>query len=297
MKKWFFVLSVVLLASFDVYADSCPDGVVRCGTTDDGFTWTISNIKDENNNDVILPSGEIAQELNIQGTGDMKDYDYNDNRAPWKDPNITSGSLNHAPTITSIVIGDGITSIGKQAFEFMKSVKNVVLPEGLEIVKAEAFNGCPITELHLPDSLEEIGSFAFSSTRASEIILPEGLKKIDDEAFYYTPNLSDIVIPEGTNVSVGAFGILNEKYANNIFIQNIYCAGTNTSCQALKNNSYMKDKVQFYESDGNGYFSGNKWYANVHDIGTPNYIKKRIYTVGEANKITGPKNRVSIKYR
>ncbi len=297
MRKWVFTLGLVL--SLNANADSCPDGVVRCGTTDDGFTWTISNIKDENNNDVILPSGEIAQELSIQGTGDMKDYASSaalNNCPPWKEA-LADGSKNAAPTITSIVIGDGITSIGKSAFEYMRSVKNVVLPEGLKIVKAQAFNSCPITELHLPDSLEELGSFAFSSTVASEIILPEGLKKIGEQAFYNTINLSDIVIPEGTNVSVGAFAILDGQHNRNIFIQNIYCAGTNTSCQALKNNSYMKDKVQFYESDGNGYFSGNKWYANLHDIGTPNYIKKRIYTIDEAQKVTGDKNRVSIKYR
>ena len=63
MKKIVLVASIFF--TYNVYADSCPDGVVRCGTTDDGFTWTISNIKDENNNDVILPNGQIAQELNM----------------------------------------------------------------------------------------------------------------------------------------------------------------------------------------------------------------------------------------
>lgn len=296
MKKAIFIFSICFI--FNAYANECAEDVVRCGTTDDGLSWEISNIKDENGQYVRLSSGEIAQQLSITGTGNMQDYSrHGEGIAPWKDPNYLSSGQNSAPTITSVVIGDGITSVGKSAFEDMESVQNLSLPNGLKKIKNEAFNACPILELNLPDSLEEIGSFAFSSTRASEIILPKGVEKIGSAAFYNTPHLLSITIPENTNVDIDAFAILDGRHDALIFIQNIYCAETNTSCQALKNNSYMKDKVQYYESDGGIYFSGNKWYANVHDIGTPNYIKKRIYTIDEANKVAGDKNRVSIRYR
>ena len=292
MKKWAFILGLVL--SLNANADSCPDGVERCGTTDDGFTWTISNIKDENNNDVILQSGEIAQELNIQGTGDMQDYTRKgEGIAPWKNSDHPGGMANSAPTITSIVIGDGITSIGLRAFEDMGSVRNISLPEGLKKIGAEAFLGCPISEIHLPDSLEELKDYAFYGAQISNIELPENLEKIGKFSFGDTNHLLNITIPENTTISPLAF----IKEGGEVFIQNVYCSETNESCQALKNRESMNGRVQFYESNGNGYFYNNKWYANVHDIGTPNYIKKRIYTIDEAQKVTGAKNRVSISYR
>ena len=292
MRKWAFTLGLVL--SLNANADSCPDGVVKCGTTDDGFTWTISNIKDENNNDVILPSGKIAQELSIQGTGDMKDYTRNgEGIAPWKNPDHPGGMANSAPTITSIVIGDGITSIGVRAFEDMGSVRNISLPEGLKKIGIEAFNGCPISEIHLPDSLEELKDYAFYGARISNIELPENLEKIGKFSFGDTNHLLNITIPENTTISPLAF----IKEGGEVFIQNVYCSETNESCQALKNRESMNGRVQFYESGGGVYFSGNKWYANVHDIGTPNYIKKRIYTIDEANRVSSKINRFSIRYR
>ena len=292
MKKAIFIFSICFI--FNAYADECAEDVVRCGTTKDGFTWTISNIKDENNNDVILPSGKIAQELSIQGTGDMKDYTRNgEGIAPWKNPDHPGGKENSAPTITSIVIGEGITSIGVRAFEDMKSVTNITLPEGLKKIGTEAFLGCPISEIHLPDSLEELKNYAFYGARISNIELPESLEKIGSFSFGETNHLLNITIPENTTISPSAF----IKEGGEVFIQNVYCSGANESCQALKNRESMNGRVQFYESNGNGYFYNNKWYANVHDIGTPNYIKKRIYTIDEANKVAGDKNRVSIRYR
>ena len=40
-----------------------------------------------------------------------------------------------------------------------------------------------------------------------------------------------------------------------------------------------------------------KFYTSLSDWAKDNYIKKRIYTIDEANAVAGEKNRVSIKYR
>ncbi len=42
---------------------------------------------------------------------------------------------------------------------------------------------------------------------------------------------------------------------------------------------------------------GGKFYASLDDFLTGNYERKRIYTVDEANRVAGEKNRVSITYR
>jgi len=294
-NAFYIVLLMGMVLSSNVLADECPKGVVRCGTTEDGLSWSISNIKDENGNDVILSNGEIAQELSIQGTGDMQNYAAKgEGIAPWR--KSQTGDSDTAPTITSVVIGDGITSIGVSAFQKMTSLKSVSLPDGLKKIGVTAFNCCYyLSEINLPSSLETIEDYAFYATTLSDIDLPENLKTIKPRAFGYISTLSSIVIPENTIVISSVF---KREGSSLIDIENVYCSEANTSCQALKNDPGMAEKVKFYEPTNEGYFYKNKWYANVNDIGTPNYIKKKIYTLKEAEKLskeTG--NTFKLKYK
>ena len=56
--------------------------------------------------------------------------------------------------------------------------------------------------------------------------------------------------------------------------------------------------VEYIQTSDNQYLVGGKYYAKLSDIGTPNYIKKRIYTIDEANRVAKPTgNTVRIKYR
>lgn len=97
---------------------------------------------------------------------------------------------------------------------------DVVIPEGVETIEAEAFAECLLTSIKLPDSLESIGREAFSRCRnlksvafgtgvteipkyifencvnLENVILPPNLEKICDGAFMNT-NLSSIKLTEG----------------------------------------------------------------------------------------------------
>ena len=44
--------------------------------------------------------------------------------------------------------------------------------------------------------------------------------------------------------------------------------------------------LKTYEKFGNQYYSNGKFYNSFNDIGTPKYIKKRIYTIDEATKVS-----------
>ena len=285
--KFYIVFMTTMLFSINVMADECREGVISCGATDDGLSWEISSIKDENGND--------TKQLTITGTGAMKDYTRSgDTRAPWKDYS-SNGTINAAPGITKIVIGDGITAIGVRAFEDMWNVTSVSLPDGLKSVGEEACNGCfYLSEINLPSSLETLAPYAFYNTQISNIDLPENLETIKWRAFGAATLLSDITIPEGVDINALAF----EDEAGNACVQNVYCSGENASCQVLKNRESMAGKVQFYHSDGDAYFYNNHWYASPNDIISDNHIKKRIYTIDEANKVSKDNgNTFKIRYK
>ena len=87
--------------------------------------------------------------------------------------------------LTSVTIGDNVTSIGEHAFKFCSSLKSVII-----------------------GSVTTIGSYAFESCRSlTSVTIPNSVTTIGDNAFYYCDNIKKIVLPESiTSLGVGVFG-------------------------------------------------------------------------------------------
>lgn len=72
-------------------------------------------------------------------------------------------------------------------------VTNLNIPEDVEVIKANAFQGCSsIESVNLPEGLAEIGSRAFYKTNISDIIIPSSVLSIGYYAFYYCDNLTEV---------------------------------------------------------------------------------------------------------
>ena len=81
--------------------------------------------------------------------------------------------------------------------------KDVVIPNGITVIGKKAFQDNGITSIVIPDTVIEISDKAFFFCfNLKEITLSDGLKSIGENAFYYCMNLSSVVIPE----SVEALG-------------------------------------------------------------------------------------------
>ena len=70
--------------------------------------------------------------LNISGTGAMKDYDYFDNRSP-----VYGNS-----SVKKVVIEDGVTSIGDNAFPNCAGLESIEIPSGVTSIGDFAFSRC-----------------------------------------------------------------------------------------------------------------------------------------------------------
>ncbi|MBP3941078.1 MAG: leucine-rich repeat domain-containing protein, partial [Christensenellaceae bacterium] len=102
--------------------------------------------------------------LTISGTGAMWDYEPQASRpyptSPWY-----NGTVIYEPT--TVIIEEGVTSIGSYAFWIMTSIENVSLPETLKSIGEQAFYSCThIESLTLPVSLTSIGDWAFGECTA-----------------------------------------------------------------------------------------------------------------------------------
>ena len=70
-----------------------------------------------------------------------------------------------------------------EPFNGNKSLKSIILPEGLKVIGSNAFVRSGLEKITLPKTLEEIGQFAFSDTKLTEIVLPSSVKKLGSSAF------------------------------------------------------------------------------------------------------------------
>ena len=67
--------------------------------------------------------------------------------------------------VRNILVKDGVTSIGKNAFKDMYNVKNVQLPDGLTSIEENAFDGnVRLAAIVIPDSVSRIADSAFDKT-------------------------------------------------------------------------------------------------------------------------------------
>ncbi len=125
--------------------------------------------------------------LTISGTGEMYDYAYGE--APWNA---------YAETMTSLVIEDGITSIGNNAFAGCEKLNSVQYPaSGFTSIGDYAFSGAKVKQPNLPRTLTNLGTGAFAGSQAKYVSIPASLKKIADYAFESYANLESVGIFEG----------------------------------------------------------------------------------------------------
>ena len=110
---------------------------VASGSCGDNLTWTLD--------DYGL--------LTISGTGPMEEFGYAG--APWTD---------YSESITSAVIGDGVTSISEEAFAFCRNMTDVTIGSGVTSIARWAFFCCSSLEsVFLPAGVTELGTDVFNS--------------------------------------------------------------------------------------------------------------------------------------
>ena len=137
--------------------------------------------------------------LTISGSGAMNDYEYG-NDYPWMD---------YRNSIQTIVIGDQITQIGRNAFPWT-ACSTIQFGKSVRSIGAEAFNGCRNLsgDLTLPDSVQIVGDRAFAECTGltGTLTLGNGLQTIGFNAFYDCPFSGDLVIPDSvTMIGIQAF--------------------------------------------------------------------------------------------
>ena len=238
------VLTLIMVLSI---FSTTASAAVYSGTCGESLTWTYDN---------------STYTLTISGTGDMKSY--STSNRPWE---------SYEDKIKTVVISDGVTSIGRYAFYSFGSVTSITIPNSVTKISDRAFNACKVlTTITLPEGITTIPDAAFTNCSAlTSITIPSSVTTIGLSAFEGCSSLTGITIPEGiTSIGDNAF----------------------SSCKKLSSIT-VDSKNAVYSSDESGVlFNKNKTELIRYPIGntaTSYTIPESVTTIG-TNAFNGSTN-------
>ncbi len=260
MKKWIFVLGLFL--SFNVYCDEITiidqtDPNDATTKCGDNCTWTLYS----DGTLEIKGTGEMYEWRGIGDTSYGHDYA---STAPWD---------KYYNSVQKVDIS-GVSSIGTYSFRHFGLLSEINISDDVLTIGYGAFDYVPaLSELKLPDNLTTISDAAFMYNEFSNLTIPDSVTYLSPTAFY------------------------------NSSLTNLYCSSAQKQIclEALKEAGYSDERIEnvlkLYQKQNGQYFYKGKFYKNSSDVGSLSWIKKRIYSIDEANLVTGEKNRISIKYK
>ena len=135
--------------------------------------------------------------LTVSGSGKMTDY--KTGAAPW------SALL---ASVKSIVLEEGVESVGNYAFASCNQAESLTLPASLAAIGSRAFRTCSsLKEIVIPDGVTSLGSEAFADCSGAETLtVGKGLTEIGDGAFSACAGLTELNLPENvTALGASAF--------------------------------------------------------------------------------------------
>ena len=248
-KLWLMMLSIVgggvLLLSSSALAASTPEG---CFDFDSWSNTLISYLTGDGAGNTCPTDVEIPAQIG------------------WVDviyigDNFHNRHLNSSlPTLTSLVLPEGLKKIGYEAFHSNK-ITTLTFPHSLKEIGPGAFNFNELTgHLVIPDTIETIGNFAFAANFIQSIDIGSWLRYLQMRAFEYN-KLTELTIP--SNIEQ----IQQYAFERNLLTKIVFQRNGSTTIQTGAFDVQSSDPISKLSNETDNFYGA--W--NKTDVGSGDY--------------------------
>ncbi len=166
---------------------------------------------------VTYTYNSTTKTLTIQGSGAMTNYNSSSD-IPW---------YSYKNYIQTVIIEEGVTSIGWYAFSDCSSLTSVTIPNTVTRIGVSAFAGCSgLISFIIPNNVTSIGSSAFSGCSGlTSVTIPNGVTSITNSMFSGCSSLISITIGSGVTY-IGSDAFYNCSGLQKVIVPDIaaWCA-------------------------------------------------------------------------
>ena len=155
--------------------------------------------------------------------------------------------------LKSITIGNGVTSIGYEAFYNCSSLASVTIPDSVTSIDNGAFYNCSSLEsVTIGNSVTSIGYEAFyNCSSLASVTIPDSVTSIDSGAFKYCSSLASVTIPDSVT-SIGEYAFRDCSSLESVTIGNSVTSIGNyafSGCDSLTNVTFEDTSTWYYTSN------------------------------------------------
>ena len=219
--------------------------------------------------------------LTITGTGKMPNYGSSDQ--PW---------YKYKEDIRRVIVGEGITSVGNQAFYQYNNISKVTIPNTVTKIGSSAFSGCTsLIDVSIPKTVTTIGDYSFQNCTSLESVVIEANSKkgfetvIGQSAFNGCKSLTSITIP-GNVTSIGYYAFSNCKSLEELTIPE---GVKNLGCEMIANTSIERITIPNSVTSADRLLRGNSLLTEViFKEGRKSIPYGICYSAINLNKVTIP---------
>ena len=273
-KRWFVSLFLTLMTTFSWAYDFEVDGICYNINSDGtSVTVTYKGTGDKYSGAVVIPETVTYDSKNYSVTSiGWGAFSYSGLTSVTIGNSVTSignGAFYECSGLTSVTIGNSVTSIGDDAFRGCSALTSIAIPNSVTSIGKYTFFGCSgLTSINIPNGVTSISESAFSYSGLTSINIPNSVTSIGIRAFFGCSGLTSINIPNSVT-SIGQYAFVDCSGLTSITIPN---SMTSIGDDAFYGCSSLTSVTINSNAITSKYYSGDKNIKNIFGEQVKEYV-------------------------